>query len=268
MPNPNEYENESEWMGVCVPAMVDEGKDNDQAVAACMSMWANKQDAAKYRLTLTAVKAVGDWELDVLAAPFNRPDSDGQTFDESTDFMLDSFSSPVILYHHGIEPGKRNLQKKPVIIGKSNYPQVQADGVHIRVMLNQSLEWARRVWDAAKAGRAVASSDSIGHIARLEVNGKTIMYEKNRPGKISVWPLAGVSLWDNVSTNFQPASRYAIGMPVMKAIYRDGGLLFPEELEDTNGGDARIGNDAAHRARVAQLQSEAKKLITALEGKE
>lgn len=42
MPNPTEYENEDDWMKVCVPKMMDEGKDNDQAVAACMGMWKDK----------------------------------------------------------------------------------------------------------------------------------------------------------------------------------------------------------------------------------
>ena len=42
MPEPNSYENEEEFMGVCVPKMIKEGKAQDQAVAACMSMWKNK----------------------------------------------------------------------------------------------------------------------------------------------------------------------------------------------------------------------------------
>ena len=183
-------------------------------------------------ISQATIKAVGDWELEVLAVPFNKPDSDGQTFDENTDFMLDAFSSPVIMYHHGIEPGKRNLQKKPVIIGKSQSVEVRKDGVYIRVLLDKSLEWARRVWEAAKAGLAVASSDSIAHLARLEVNGRSQMYEKNKPGRVSVWALAGVSLWDRVEGNLTPASRYAIALPAMKAIYKENGLEFPSITDD------------------------------------
>jgi HK97 family phage major capsid protein len=44
MPNVADYENEKEWMGACVPKMMDEGKDNDQAAAACMSMWERKNE--------------------------------------------------------------------------------------------------------------------------------------------------------------------------------------------------------------------------------
>ena len=39
MPEPTEYENESDWMAVCVPKLKGEGKEQDQAVAACMNMW-------------------------------------------------------------------------------------------------------------------------------------------------------------------------------------------------------------------------------------
>lgn len=208
-----------------------------------------------------SIKAVGEWELDVLAVPFNKPDSDGQTFDANTDFMLEHFASPAILYHHGVEPGKKSLQKKPVIIGKAQAVEVKSDGVHIRVLLDKSLEWARRVWEAAKNGLAVASSDSISHLARLEVNGKSMMYEKNKPGRISVWALAGVSLWDKVEGNFLPASRYALALPAMKAIYRDAGIQFPDVSNDTHGGEP-YADEAARRARIEKIQATARKHLS------
>ncbi len=42
MPNPKDYKDESEWMAACVPVRVGEGDAQDQAVAACSSMWQNK----------------------------------------------------------------------------------------------------------------------------------------------------------------------------------------------------------------------------------
>jgi hypothetical protein len=42
MPNVSDYEKESDWMGACVPKMIEEGKGQEQAVAACMSMWKEK----------------------------------------------------------------------------------------------------------------------------------------------------------------------------------------------------------------------------------
>ena len=38
-------------------------------------------------LAAYAVKAVGDWEIEILAIPFGDVDSDGQYFDADTDIM-------------------------------------------------------------------------------------------------------------------------------------------------------------------------------------
>jgi len=211
--------------------------------------------------SLRAVKAVGDWEIEIRAVPFGA-DSDQQVFDGDTDYMLDTFNNPAILYHHGIMPGKQVIQDKPIVIGKAVSVEKRSDGIYIRAILDKTLEFARKVWEAAKNGLAVASSDSIAHLARLDVDGKRIMYEKSRAGRIAVWPLAGVSLWDNVTGNFQPASRNAIALPAMKAIYREAGLPFPEL--DTSGGEPEAS--AEHRARVREAKEQSQKLLKSLSG--
>lgn len=257
MPDPMDFDNKNDFMAACVPMMVNEGRKQDQAVAACSNMWSMKGDALRYRLSLVTVKAVGDWELEVRAVPFGM-DSDGQTFDAQTDFMLDTFNSPAIIYHHGVAPGKKQIEDKPVIIGKTLSVQKRADGIWLRVILDKANKYARRVWEAAKKGLAVASSDSISHLARLEVAGKRIMYEKDRPGRIAVWPFAGLSLWDKVEGNFLPASRNAIALPAMKAIYRDASIPFP--AVDTNGvlSEAEI---ATKRAEIEAIKSRARGIL-------
>ncbi len=221
-----------------------EAKDHMKALYANM-----EGDAMKYQGLALAVKAVGDWEVEIRAVPFGT-DRDMQSFDSDTDYMLDTFNSPAILYHHGVMPGKQALQDKPVVIGKSLGVEKRADGIYIRALLDKAVEYAKRVWDAAQKGLAVASSDSISHLARLDVAGKRIMYEKDRAGRIAVWPIAGISLWDKVEGNFLPASRYALAMPAMKAIYRDAGLPFPD-VDDTDG-DLPDADNAAKRARIRQ----------------
>lgn len=42
MPNPSDFNNESDFMKECISKMVGEGKEQDQAVAACSSMWSKK----------------------------------------------------------------------------------------------------------------------------------------------------------------------------------------------------------------------------------
>ena len=53
-----------------------------------------------------AVKAVGDWELDVLGVPYGGPDNrdaDGEYFAADTKFHADKFALPPAVYYHGYE---------------------------------------------------------------------------------------------------------------------------------------------------------------------
>lgn len=47
MPDPNDFDNEKDFMAACVPMAVEEGKDQDQAVAICSAMWEDKGKKAK-----------------------------------------------------------------------------------------------------------------------------------------------------------------------------------------------------------------------------
>jgi hypothetical protein len=226
------------------------------------ALYANVEDAAAKYFEMLAVKAVGDWEIDITALPYSSLDSDGQWFDTRTDTMADSFPLPAIFYHHGVKPGSKGIDDKPVVIGKATSIEKRADGLHVRAILDKANEYARRVWIAIKNGLAAVSSDSITHLARMDVNGKRVMWEKDKPGRIAVWPLAGVSLWDMVEGNFRPASRKAIALPAMKAIYREAGLPFPV-LDDTTGA-AQAETMARRRAEIIEKSN---KLLLKLKSK-
>lgn len=43
MPTPNDDESREEWMERCISVLIDEGRERDQAVAICSSMWDDKQ---------------------------------------------------------------------------------------------------------------------------------------------------------------------------------------------------------------------------------
>ncbi len=202
----------------------------EQAKAHMRAMYsAMENEAKKFRETLS-IKAVGDWELDVLAIPFNSKDSDGQWFDENTDIMEDAFNTPLAVYQHGVEQGAKSFQEKLIVIGKAQPGTLEKkhDGWHIRIILDKTIEYAKKIMDAVKQGMVAVSSGSISHLARLEINGRKIMYEKDRSGRIAVWPFAEISLWEKGNGNMQPANHAAIALPAMKAIYRDAGLKFPE----------------------------------------
>ena len=203
---------------------------------------------------MVAVKAVGDWELDVLAIPFNSKDSDGQWFDADTDIMHEAFSTPLAVYQHGVKQGAKALQDKLIVVGKTQAGTLekQADGWHIRLILDKAVEVAKTLMEAAKRGMLAVSSGSISHLARLEVAGKRMMYEKDRPGRIAVWPFAEISLWEKGGGNWEPSNHSAVALPAMKAIYREAGLPFPDVIVEDTDGDLPDAEQAAKRARIKQ----------------
>lgn len=79
------------------------------------------------------------------------------------------------------------------------------------------------------------------------------MYDKNKPGRIAVWPLAGVSLWELGNGNLSPANRTAYAVPAIKAIYRDAGLQFPN-INITDG-VLPEADEAAKRARNKVIEA-------------
>jgi len=209
-----------------------------------------------------AVKAVDDWELDVLAIPFGSRDSDGQWFDDRTDIMDTAFQTPLAVYQHGIKQGAKELDASPVVIGtvKPGSLEKRLDGWHVRVILNKAIKVAQDIMEAARKMMVSVSSGSIAHLARLDIGGKLIQYEKNRPGRIAVWPLAEISLWEQGNGNVQPANQFAMAMPAMKAIYREAGLKFPD-IDTTGEVQADL---VQHRTEVKKAKQEAQKILDSL----
>jgi HK97 family phage prohead protease len=81
MPNVSDYDNEQDWMHACVPAMLDEGKPQDQAVAACMNIWRNRDKRyaehkpMEYKSFVHQVKQVDGRTVTGFAAIFGNVDS-------------------------------------------------------------------------------------------------------------------------------------------------------------------------------------------------
>lgn len=158
------------------------------------------------------IKAVGDYELDVLGVPFGSPndrDSDGEYFDAATNLHLDKFPTPPAVYYHG------GGQATPQYIGRVVSHEAKSEGVWFRVVLDRAHELARRVWEAAQKGAAYASSGSIIHLVR-----------KAADGHIVEWPLAELSIFDSEGGK-QPANKRAIALPALKAVYEAAGISLP-----------------------------------------
>ena len=214
MPRPKEGESQEEFVSRCVKIVIEDetADDQEQAVAICNSMWRESQKAVY-------IKAVGDWELDVLAVPYGGPDKgrdlQGEYFSRDTNLYLDKFDKPLVTYYHGFDP-QGNPQGDPEIIGEVLSMEKKSDGLWTRVLLDKASQYARRVWEAAKKGLARASSGTIDHIKRVA-----------NDGLITHWPFAELALLDKEG-NRKPANAYAVALPVMKAAYKQAGRDWPE----------------------------------------
>jgi hypothetical protein len=47
MPTPRKGEKRKDFMARCIPQVIDEGKDSEQAVAICSSLWENRNKKKK-----------------------------------------------------------------------------------------------------------------------------------------------------------------------------------------------------------------------------
>jgi len=209
-------------------------------------------------LTFASVKVAGDWELDVLGNPYG-PDSDGQWFDENTQFISGT-EIPVVYYHSFDEDGK-NFAQVPIIVGKAINPTKKSDGTWWRVVLDKTVGKANDLIEAAKRGAVVASSGAIEYLSRIEINGKLQRYSKSIPGRIAVWAMGELSLWENDTGKRRQAHPYAVAVPAMKAIYEQAGLTVPEFVEESENDEPKA-DDLAAKIAKKNLQKRARFLIS------
>ena len=116
------------------------------------------------------IKALDDWQLEVLGIPYGGPDNgkdkDGEYFSTATNLHTDNYPLPPVVYYHGYSPEGKPLGD-PQFIGKTISREERGDGVWYRVVLDKASELAKRVWENAKEGLARASSGSISHLVRM-----------------------------------------------------------------------------------------------------
>jgi HK97 family phage major capsid protein len=177
--------------------------------------------------TRDAIKVAGDWTLDVLGVPFGGPrngkDDDGQYFTPDTKIREEIYKEIPAFYYHSFDK-HGNPQGDPVVIGKATYDHKDARGHWYKVVLDQTKEFAQRVWAAAQKGAARASSGTLAHLLRFGSNGEILH-----------WPVAELSLMDSLTGKFHPANSYAVALPAAKATFEKAGLTLvvpPDEGEN------------------------------------
>jgi hypothetical protein len=164
------------------------------------------------------VAVKGDRMLEVLGAPYGGQyegkDADGEFFSDRTDFMLDIGDRRPALYLHGRTP-RGSAAINPELIGKAVMAKRDSAGVWFDVMLSDN-PLADRVWEAANAGTAKASSGAVNYLVR-----------KDASGEILTWPLAELSVFDT-GQGRQPANQLA--RVELKSLFKSAQIELPESF--------------------------------------
>lgn len=212
--------------------------------------WVTK--ATKRMIKLSRIKAIGEWELEVLGVPFGNyfnKDGHGEYFDASTKLHLERYPNPAVHYYHGYNPDGIP-QGDPEEIGEVQSTEVREDGVWYRVLLDKTKDLAKRVMDAATAGLARASSGSVDHLFRV-----------GRDGHIENWPVIELSLFDMDETIGRiPANNYAVAMPVAKALFERAGISYPDDLSRSKA-KAKGDKQRAEAASRKHIQLKAREYL-------
>lgn len=197
----------------------------------------------------------GEFTLEILGVPFGGPingrDKDRERFVPETNLHLDKYSKIPLVLSHGLDPQTGKPSGKPVYVGTAEYLRTDARGHWFKGILDKTKIAALNLWEAAKSGMLAASSGSLIHLVR-----------KAADGTILEWPVAEMTLV-NLNSNMRPVNAYAVALPMIKAIYKEAGIPFPEN-DATKAGDGvtpEASIDAAKRARFEAVKAKSKQLI-------
>ena len=208
-----------------------------------------------------AVRALLDGEkrrLEVLAIPYGSParrDRLGQWFSARTDLMIQLGDRRPTLYMHGFSPQKRMMAHPPVL-GVAEVSRIDQDGVWMTTELDDS-ELSTRSWEAAKAGKARASTGSVNYLERHSVI----------TGEVELWPIAELSVFDS-GPNRVPVSDDAVVLP-LRMLYNDLEIDFPEAFEagEAKGGGGELQEQPIRSAfaqqGVAEMTTEIDQAVAA-----
>lgn len=106
MPTPRENENEKDFINRCIPIMINEGKDPDQAYAICKSIWdnSNKNEMKTIELTVDDINYDGVTAISLVEMPaieenfmvFNKSPKNNFTFAKA-DFERRIITGPALI---------------------------------------------------------------------------------------------------------------------------------------------------------------------------
>jgi hypothetical protein len=193
MPNPKDYDNQDDWMAACVPTHIEEGDEQDQAVAACINIWQNRNKAMD-----NALKTISRTDDELVVGNYivlfggrdleghgsesvNADGSKGEYFTADTE--LESSYTKTGYLHVDWEHSNGELDDE--ILGLVDWKTARIDdkGVFVERVLNrrsQYVQWLEGLIDAGLIGN---SSEAV-----------PAGVQKAADGQIQRWPLYRDSL--------------------------------------------------------------------------
>jgi hypothetical protein len=186
MPTPRDDETHDEWMERCVPMVVDEGRDSEQAVAMCQSMWDGEMSMSKAKANHPIIAITSPVTI-IAAADGDEektPEFDVMAY-TGVAMNIAGYELPLVIDLAGVSFGKSvvaNLDHdSKQRVGHVTEKNVTADGLRFKGIISADTQAAREVVSNAKKGFPWQASveaypgklEEVPEDEEVEVNGQT-----------------------------------------------------------------------------------------------
>jgi len=178
MPEPMMEEDKDKYMERCIPQVMGEGKDQDQAVAQCQGMWDDKH-GKNYLKTIS--KTDDELRVGNYMVLFGGKDLTGEYFTPNTKFDSE-YTKVGVLYEdweHGLDNDQESPQRDDVL-GYVDWKTAKIDdkGLWVDRILFRRAEYMQYLESLIDEGLIGTSSEAVGSKVK-----------KSKDGEILVWPL-------------------------------------------------------------------------------
>ena len=185
-----------------------------------------------------SVKSVGDnYEVSGYGLIYGDKDLEGDTFTNTTDYMLDG-NSPIVLYDHA--------QEIKSVLGKVTNIKADDKGLWMEAQLQKASDYAKQVISLIEDGKLGYSTGSVAHLVeRLK-------------GNIKRWPIYELSF---TPTPAEPRT-------LAPEFFKSHGVVIQEKVEEVEATDVELKgkelkgdkpkSDVPERAEVEPMESNSK----------
>jgi hypothetical protein len=220
MPNPSDYENEKTWMAACVPARIDEGNEQEQAVAACLSIWRERGKAMDTTATNEALTGTTDdgargGGIQNALKALSRTDDELRVGNYLVVFGgrdLEGIASPTVNgtvfvdWEHGQDsaPGPGDM------LGVVDWKTARTDerGVWVERVLNRRSQYVQWLESLIEMGLIGTSSEAVDSQVQKAMDGHITRWPLRRD-TLTVTPMEPRMMTENTLQAFK-----ALGIPV------------------------------------------------------